>query len=250
MGHTYVMSDIHGMAELLEKMLRKIAFSPADMLYILGDMIDRGPDPAGVIASRKNIVALRGNHEDMFAEWYEYTEDKSEGYFYNTYEILMSSDSAREKIPEYVRWMKKLPLYKKVKSKDTCYVMAHASTEGIFEIWKKKDTFLWESGVTGSRRSLPGYISIVGHVPTFILRGYSKEPAERRFRNTGDGWAAFAWKPEKNFTSRRQRSKLRNSCRSARNVVCFFYQTGNCRRILMPGDYPLTEQTAVGSREI
>ena len=129
-------------------MLRKIAFSPADMLYILGDMIDRGPDPAGVIelvASRKNIVALRGNHEDMFAEWYEYTEDKSEGYFYNTYEILMSSDSAREKIPEYVRWMKKLPLYKKVKSKDTCYVMAHASTEGIFEIWKKKDTFLWES---------------------------------------------------------------------------------------------------------
>ena len=67
MGHTYVMSDIHGMAELLEKMLRKIAFSPADMLYILGDMIDRGPDPAGVIelvASRKNIVALRGNHED------------------------------------------------------------------------------------------------------------------------------------------------------------------------------------------
>lgn len=79
MGHTYVMSDIHGMAELLEKMLRKIAFSPADMLYILGDMIDRGPDPAGV---------------------------------------------------------------------------------------------------TRSRRSLPGYISIVGHVPTFILRGYSKEPAE------------------------------------------------------------------------
>ena len=27
-GRTYVMSDIHGMAELLEKMLRKIAFSP------------------------------------------------------------------------------------------------------------------------------------------------------------------------------------------------------------------------------
>ena len=67
--------------------------------------------------------------------------------------------------------MKKLPLYKKVKSKDTCYVMAHASTEGIFEIWKKKDTFLWESGVTGSRRSLPGYISIVGHVPYFYSQG-------------------------------------------------------------------------------
>lgn len=44
MGRTYVMSDIHGMAELLERMLRKIAFSPEDTLYILGDMIDRGPE--------------------------------------------------------------------------------------------------------------------------------------------------------------------------------------------------------------
>ena len=123
MGRTYVMSDIHGMAELLEKMLRKIAFSPEDRLYILGDMIDRGPDPAGVIelaASRENIVALKGNHEDMFAEWYEYTADKSEGYFYNTYRILMSRNSTREKLPEYVRWMKKLPLYKKVKIGDPC----------------------------------------------------------------------------------------------------------------------------------
>ncbi len=41
-------------------------------------------------ASRENIVALKGNHEDMFAEWYEYTADKSEGYFCNTYRILMS----------------------------------------------------------------------------------------------------------------------------------------------------------------
>lgn len=180
MGRTYVMSDIHGMAELLERMLRKISFSPEDTLYILGDMIDRGPDPAGVIelaASRENIVALKGNHEDMFAEWYEYTADKSEGYFYNTYRILMSRASTREKLPEYVRWMKKLPLYKKVKIKDTCYILAHASTQGVFELWKKKDMFLWESEVTGDGKSFPGYISIVGHVPAFILRGYPKEPA-------------------------------------------------------------------------
>ena len=65
MGRTYVMSDIHGMAELLERMLRKIAFSPEDTLYILGDMIDRGPDPAGVLelaASRENIVDVYKRH--------------------------------------------------------------------------------------------------------------------------------------------------------------------------------------------
>ena len=44
MGYTYVMSDIHAMAELFWKMLDKIQFSDRDTLYILGDMIDRGPD--------------------------------------------------------------------------------------------------------------------------------------------------------------------------------------------------------------
>ena len=40
MGYTYVMSDIHGMGALLEKMLEKLSFSEEDVLYILGDMID------------------------------------------------------------------------------------------------------------------------------------------------------------------------------------------------------------------
>ena len=63
MGYTYVMSDIHGMGALLEKMLEKLSFSEEDVLYILGDMIDRGPDPAKVLdiaSSRGNIIPLRG----------------------------------------------------------------------------------------------------------------------------------------------------------------------------------------------
>ena len=49
MGYTYVMSDIHGMGALLEEMLEKISFSEYDVIYILGDMIDRAPDPAKVL---------------------------------------------------------------------------------------------------------------------------------------------------------------------------------------------------------
>ena len=47
MGRTYAISDVHGMGHLLDQMLEKIAFSEADRLYVLGDLIDRGPDPAG-----------------------------------------------------------------------------------------------------------------------------------------------------------------------------------------------------------
>ena len=49
MGRTYAISDVHGMGHLLDQMLEKIAFSEADRLYVLGDLIDRGPDPAGVL---------------------------------------------------------------------------------------------------------------------------------------------------------------------------------------------------------
>ena len=43
MAH-YVMSDIHGEADRFSAMLETIHFSSQDTLYILGDVIDRGPE--------------------------------------------------------------------------------------------------------------------------------------------------------------------------------------------------------------
>ena len=42
----YVMSDIHGCYREYPKALEKIAFSAADCLHILGDIVDRGPQVA------------------------------------------------------------------------------------------------------------------------------------------------------------------------------------------------------------
>lgn len=64
-------SDIHGCARSLEKLLRQVAPAPDDELYFLGDFIDRGPDSKGVIdqvlALRSEVASVRcllGNHED------------------------------------------------------------------------------------------------------------------------------------------------------------------------------------------
>ena len=40
----YCMSDLHGHYENYIAMLREISFRPEDTLYVLGDVIDRGPD--------------------------------------------------------------------------------------------------------------------------------------------------------------------------------------------------------------
>lgn len=40
----YVMSDLHGRYDLYIKMLERLNLQKPDMLYILGDFVDRGPD--------------------------------------------------------------------------------------------------------------------------------------------------------------------------------------------------------------
>ena len=65
---TYICSDIHGQYDLYKSMLQAIDFSESDQLYILGDMIDRGPDGLQILqdaASRPNVTCLIGNHEYM-----------------------------------------------------------------------------------------------------------------------------------------------------------------------------------------
>ena len=40
---TYAVSDLHGQYRTFEKGLRSIGFSDSDMLYVIGDAIDRDP---------------------------------------------------------------------------------------------------------------------------------------------------------------------------------------------------------------
>ena len=40
----YAVSDIHGRYDKYAELLRRIDLKPFDTLYVLGDMIDRGPD--------------------------------------------------------------------------------------------------------------------------------------------------------------------------------------------------------------
>lgn len=75
----YAIGDIHGRLDLLDAALARIAAddaarAPAETsLIFLGDLVDRGPDSAGVVerlrrlaAERANTRFLLGNHEEVF----------------------------------------------------------------------------------------------------------------------------------------------------------------------------------------
>lgn len=73
----YAVGDIHGRADLLDRMARLVAQDlrdrpcPEALTIFLGDYIDRGPDSAGVLDRLAGghfptaLTALMGNHEDL-----------------------------------------------------------------------------------------------------------------------------------------------------------------------------------------
>lgn len=79
----YIVGDIHGRLDLFEALIAAIetddAAGPAAQttIVLLGDLIDRGPDSAGVIdraiawSKTRTIRIIAGNHEEMFLQSFE-----------------------------------------------------------------------------------------------------------------------------------------------------------------------------------
>jgi len=74
---TFIIGDIHGCLDMLKRLVEKIKWDPAkDKLIFVGDYIDRGPDPKGVVdyilslmAESSGIQCLIGNHEVIFLDY-------------------------------------------------------------------------------------------------------------------------------------------------------------------------------------
>lgn len=69
---SYVISDIHGCYDELQKMLEKIQFGDGDTLICAGDYIDKGPKNADmlewIMRAPANVILIRGNHDEDFVQ--------------------------------------------------------------------------------------------------------------------------------------------------------------------------------------
>ena len=71
---SYCTSDIHGYDDAFFALLQELNLKDDDTLYILGDVIDRGPNGIKLlqaIMDMPNVKMLLGNHEHMMLQYFD-----------------------------------------------------------------------------------------------------------------------------------------------------------------------------------
>lgn len=132
----YVTSDAHGQLRALDAALEQASIGADDTLYVLGDMVDRGPDPVGVIKLVRSLGArvLMGNHERMMLD----TVLSSQG-LDDFIWILNGGHSTvagldglpRDEYYELVEWIEHLPLFDVVEAGGRRWILVHAGIDAL-----------------------------------------------------------------------------------------------------------------------
>ena len=170
MAH-YVLSDIHGESARFYNLLEEICFSEDDTLYILGDVIDRGPHGISLlrdIMRRPNVHMLLGNHEYMCLQYHspqatevEIARWNRNGNATTLAELAALSEDEREEVFEFMR---NLPLHMDITVEGQAYHLVHG-----FPGETTRDQ-VWERPTPNTPNPFPdGRKVIVGHTPVLSL---------------------------------------------------------------------------------
>jgi serine/threonine protein phosphatase 1 len=129
---TFALSNIHGCLTTFRKLLLQIQFDKTDELYVLGGLIDRGPDAKGLMDGiwelQENgfrIHCLQGPHEQGLIEAYRH--GNKQWRYQEGYKTLYSFGVEKvEDIPSgYIRFLEELP----AQVKRGKYLLAAQATE-------------------------------------------------------------------------------------------------------------------------
>lgn len=195
----YATSDLHGYSlESFLRLLEKAGFGDSDVLYVLGDVIDRNGD--GGIAmlrwmmNRPNVEFLLGNHEAMMLScsflFEEITDENLDKLTSEQLQLLMqwmrngcertmnSLRALKEKDPDayndLMDYVRDAPLYAAVSAGGKDFLLVHSglgnfSSERKLSVYEP-DELLWHRPAPGERY-FPDVITILGHTPTGYLFG-------------------------------------------------------------------------------
>ena len=112
----YCISDVHGEFDLFERLLDKIGFSDGDLLYISGDVIEKGERSlklAKRVAGMPNVRTILGNHEYTFQKFYRSILEQTTDDFDGALERIRSVFPVDRELLDWdlIDWFEDLPAY-------------------------------------------------------------------------------------------------------------------------------------------
>ncbi|MCX8521157.1 MAG: symmetrical bis(5'-nucleosyl)-tetraphosphatase [Rhodoferax sp.] len=159
----YLIGDLQGCDAALQKLLDKIAFSPSrDTLYLLGDLVNRGPQSEAVLRRLMGYGSaarcLLGNH-DLHLLGVAYGV-RQPGRKDTLAGILQASDA-----PVLLDWLRQQPLVMLERWGGQSLLMVHA---GVLPQWSAEQTFALAGEVQAHLRANDAsafFASMYGNTP-------------------------------------------------------------------------------------
>ena len=176
----YCIADIHGNYDLFSRLMDKIRFSDADTLFVMGDIVEKGPDSirlARLLFSLPNVQAIVGNHEHVFLNYYHnlmrQTEDydlvlqKLKDYFQDGYLLDWETVDALDSMPYYIETEKFIGVHAGLPLKNGRLTLPESATENqlVYDrTFKEPDVLPYG-----------GKCVFFGHTPTWYVTGGKSE---------------------------------------------------------------------------
>lgn len=209
---TYVFSDVHGHRAALERVLMRVSPVAEDAIFCLGDMIDRGPDPVGVlrvVRSLAGATALIGNHEDLMLD---VLRNEGDPIAYMNWAINGGGVTAEgldaladDEREDLLAWVRSCPRSAHVRVGERLYLLAHAgvslsapapetwddagaeaylAAQGDEELtWIREEFWCAPHGLSGDDGLGP--VVVAGHTPTPYLERMGAELERSPFDENG-----------------------------------------------------------------
>ncbi|MBD2578247.1 metallophosphoesterase family protein [Oscillatoria sp. FACHB-1406] len=179
--------DVHGYYDALMQLLDAIAPTAEDMIYFVGDLIDRGPDSDRVVefVMSNNCPCLLGNHEQMFLDVLEEPDlphHIRQSWLYSGGQATLDSYGDRGIPPEHFEWLKNLPAYLDLGD----IWLVHAGVHPQMPLEEQTiEQFCWirDEFHYMVEPFFPDKLIIAGHTITFTLPGVQPGKLAR-----GCGW--------------------------------------------------------------
>lgn len=197
-GQDWVCGDVHGHLDILHYELDRAGFNPdCDRLFLLGDLIDRGPQSEqtlGWALTTRGVHSILGNHELLFVasahrEEYRVRHRAIGGQWADSLDV-----AAYQRLTTDCR--KRFPLSMTLETNEGTLGLVHAQSP--FDDWRQVQaaayserfaidcTWPW-SRATGPEQAIAGVTTVVsGHIgtPKIVIRG--NQVWIDTFESTGD----------------------------------------------------------------